>query len=411
VSSSWPARVLVGTPAILVTGAAILLLWGAGTFPRFWIGLTILLAWHAAWSSFRMRRTCVVNVADRRVTVLRVSLVMYRPMGVVFDEVRPGPTLTLGPPDAFDTWFSIRGRTGLPMSFVTDRRSRTLVGWSAAMTTDGVSGVDAEAEYRTGQMMTFMTGSPSPDGRPEEIDIKRVPHFRRIVGRVLIGIGAAVAVISALVGGPPSFLGSSWILTAVFVLGTSVTGLALIRWNKADPNVSDQRARIVASISIVALCVGIGGEFLRHPTPMVAVGNLFPQEGTVTVVGAACGSDELQSISVIRPADPTAGRPREILWAISDPTPDRGVYIFDVGVAVEGYVTDVELAEPLSFYEPVEVEVDTRRSSTSLPFVIRDLEPNTFLTPTGTLTFEEVFGFTSSQLAANLDLPAPQPRC
>lgn len=59
VSSSWPARILVGTPAILVTGAAILLLWGAGTFPRFWIGLTILLAWHAAWSSFRMRRTCV----------------------------------------------------------------------------------------------------------------------------------------------------------------------------------------------------------------------------------------------------------------------------------------------------------------------------------------------------------------
>ena len=39
VSSSWPIRLLVGTPTILVTGAAILLLWGAGTFPRVWIGL------------------------------------------------------------------------------------------------------------------------------------------------------------------------------------------------------------------------------------------------------------------------------------------------------------------------------------------------------------------------------------
>ena len=91
VSSPWPIRLLVGTPAILVTDAAILLLWGAGTFPRVWIGLTILLAWHAAWSWFRMRRTCIVNVIDRRVTVLEVSSVMYRPIGVVFDEVRPDP--------------------------------------------------------------------------------------------------------------------------------------------------------------------------------------------------------------------------------------------------------------------------------------------------------------------------------
>jgi len=134
---------------------------------------------------------------------------------------------------------------------------------------------------------------------------------------------------------------------------------------------------------------------------------------TVTVVSAACGSDELQSIRVVRPADTAAGLPREVLWAISDPTPDRDAHIFDVGVAWEGYITDVELARALPLDEPLLVEVDTRRSSTSLPFVVGDLEPGTFLTPTETLRFDEVFGFMISELATNPESlpPAPEPRC
>ena len=224
------------------------------------------------------------------------------------------------------------------------------------MTTDGLAGADAETEYRTRRLMSFVSGPRSSARTPEEIDVQRTPHFRRIVGGVLLGLGSAIAVISALVGGPPSFLRSSWMLTTVVVLGTSVGGMALIRWKQGDASVSNQRARLVASISIVALCVGLGGEILRHPTPMVAVGN----EGAVTVVGAACGSDELQSISLVRPADPTTGRPREVLWAISDPTPDRDVHIFDVGVPRDGYITDVEVSGALSYYEPMVVEVDTR---------------------------------------------------
>ena len=54
-----------------------------------------------------------MHVVDRRVAVLRVSAVMISAdSGSLLDEERPGPTLTLGPPDAFDTWFSIRGSTG-----------------------------------------------------------------------------------------------------------------------------------------------------------------------------------------------------------------------------------------------------------------------------------------------------------
>ena len=205
-------------------------------------------------------------------------------------------------------------------------------------------------------------------------DLRRSTSSERLAsagssGGVLLGLGSAVAVISALVGGPPRFL-REFVDAHVpsSCLAPRPRGMALIRWNQGDAGVSDQRARLVASISIVALCVGLGGEILRHPTPMVAVGNFFAQEGAVTVVGAACGSDELQSISVVQPTALKAGRPREILWAISDPTPERGVHIFDVGARMGGIRHRYRVGqEPLPFYEPLEVEVDTRRSSTSLP--------------------------------------------
>ena len=378
VSPSLFARTLAGVPTFAIVSLVVVF---SGWLPGGWTGLVTLAVLWALWAWFRFRRMSIVGVSDQRVLVLRVSPITYRPIAVLLNDIRPGPGFTLGRFVCFDTWFKIRTAGGEALDLVTGWQPLRTVRWSAAMMNDGILGVDAVAGYDAKE-------DPPPAGAQRFPSLRPVARVGAFV--ILFLYPLVVAVIERLY-----LRRVPWSVTGALFVSSWAFAFVLLHWGQRGARARGQRDGVLGvagSIAILSFVVALVAFRLASggPEPLVAVGTM---EGDVVVAGAPCRNDLFESLSIVRPADPSAGRPDdEVLWSISDPTPTRDFYVFPVGGQVaDGYALDRPLDGPLPSDEPLEALVTTSATSRSLPFQVQDLEDGTFSTSEGPRTETEVF--------------------